>query len=92
MMSSKDIIEQLYVISERQQRVADMLKDLSDETDDVDIVALITSLSANAYEFAVDIEDTVDTYKEILEDEMEELDDVEAVDIGEEDLEISDVD
>lgn len=85
MMSSKEIIENLLEISKKQQRVADMLKDLSDETDDVDIVALITSLSASAYEFAVD------TYKEILEDEMEELDDIDTIDVGGDDeLEISD--
>lgn len=88
MMSSKEIIENLLEISKKQQRVSDMLKDLSDETDDVDIVALITSLSASGYELAIDIEDAVDTYKEILEDEMEELDDVDAIDVGTEELEI----
>ena len=77
-MDSKEIIEKLYEISQKQQGVADMLKRLSNESDDVDIVALITSLSASGYELAIDIEDAVDTFKEILEDEMEELDDIES--------------
>ena len=86
-MNPKEIIERLNELVEKQKGVADALKSLSNATDDVDVVALITSLSMNGYDLAIDIQDSIDTYKEILEDEMEELDDIDEDDM---ELEIDD--
>lgn len=80
-MNPKEIIERLNELVEKQKGVADALKSLSNATDDVDVVALITSLSMNGYDLAIDIQDSIDTYKEILEEEMEELDDIDEDDM-----------
>ena len=83
-MNSKEIIEKLLELVDRQKGIADSLKSLSNATDDVDVVALITSLSMSGYDLAIDIQDSIDTYKEILEDE---LDDIESDDL---ELEVDD--
>ena len=82
-MNPKEIIEKLFELVDKQKSVADSLKSLSSATDDVDVVAIITSLASEGYDLAVSIQDTIDEYKDILDDEMEELED-----IGEEDIEL----
>jgi len=72
-MEPREIIEALNDICEKQQSVGDRLKSLSSKTDDLDVVSLISSLSTSAYDLAVDIQESIDTYTDILEEEAEEV-------------------
>jgi len=87
-MSAREIIETLKEISAMAQDIGDKLRALSEETDDVDVVSLISSLSLDAYDLSVDIQESVDTYEEILEEDAEEEDSFEFIDeIDEEETE-----
>ena len=72
-MEPREIIEALNDICEKQKFVGDKLKTLSSKTDDLDVVSLISSLSTSAYDLAVDIQESIDTYTDILEEEAEEI-------------------
>lgn len=90
-MSAREIIETLKEISAMAQDIGDKLRALSEETDDVDVVSLISSLSLDAYDLSVDIQESVDTYEEILEEDAEEEDSFDFVDeIDEEETEPTD--
>ena len=72
-MEPREIIEALKEICNNAKSVGDRLKALSTKTDDLDVVSLISSLSTSAYDLAIDIQDSVETYTDILEEEAEEL-------------------
>lgn len=83
-MSPQEIIETLLNLSKKAQSLGNDLRTLSSKTDDVDVVTIITSLQNDAYNLSLDIEGSVDTYKDILDEEREDLENIG----DEEDLEL----
>lgn len=68
-MDPSNIMENLAKASKMAQDTGDYLKKIASATDDVDIVAVIIDLAGSAYNLSLDIQESIDTYKEIIEDE-----------------------
>lgn len=59
--------------------LGNLLKSISDLTDDVEMKAIVLDIANSAYNLALDIKDAGDTYAELQQEEVEDL--------GEDDLE-----
>lgn len=71
------IADGLNTIKLAQKKVADQLRELSELSDDPEVIAIVMDLSNNAYSAVLDIEAAVDSYNEIMEipdEEDEDLD------------------
>ena len=93
-MDPQEIVEMLQKISDSVESSGDKLRQLSTQTDDIDVKTLINSLSVDTYGLAQDIVDAIDTYRDILEEQMEEYsesidDEIIDDDVEKEDLELN---
>lgn len=63
-------------IKNKIQNIGDLLKDLSELSNSLEIISIVMDLANSAYSFALDIDDSIATYNEIMEipEEPEELD------------------
>lgn len=75
-----DIISGLNSIKDNLKASADKLKNLSDLSDNVEIISIIMDLSNNAYSLILDIDSAIESYNEILEipEDEEDIDDKES--------------
>ncbi len=71
-MTPEEIMQALSEISENAQMLGNKLRQLSTKTSDIDIVTIISSLATDAYNFSIDIKDTIDDYQDILESRIED--------------------
>lgn len=73
--------EELNNVKDYITRAADRITELSNSTDDVEMKEVISSLANSAYSLAIDIDDAVETYQELQEEEEEIPDDSEDLEL-----------
>lgn len=75
-MTNEEIIQVLNDVSAELQSVGNKLRKLSTESNDIDIVTLISSLSTDVYNESVGIKEAIDDFIEILEEQTEDLEEI----------------
>ena len=65
--------------------IGDMIKNLTDYTDDVEFISVLLDLSSSAYSLYLDIESAIETYNELMNPD-ETLEDVDVMQVVEESL------
>lgn len=73
--------EELNNVKDYITRAADRITELSNSTDDVEMKEVISSLANSAYGLAIDIDDAIETYQELQEEEEEIPDDSEDLEL-----------
>lgn len=73
--------EELNNVKDYITRAADRITELSNITDDVEMKEVISSLANSAYGLAIDIDDAIETYQELQEEEEEIPDDSEDLEL-----------